>query len=141
MCFKTIALSRWKAIRLRDNKVKMVRSWFGIWHWKDYKTLTSQGSAGRLQCENCNNNTMFEVWELANTVEFNLFYLLWAPVIKIDKKLYLICLNCKIGYEISEKDRIDLKERTILLPEMIKILKRCKSPEEKMSTPPGMYDL
>ncbi len=141
MCFKIIALSRWKAIELGNNRVKIVRNWIGLWYQKTNKALTSQTTVGKLHCENCSSDTMFEIWELANTASFGLFYLLWIPIVKADKKLYLICSNCKVGYEISEEDKNDLKKNAISLPEIIKITKERKPPIKKVSSPPGLYDL
>ena len=141
MCFKVIALSRWKALQLENNKVKIVRNWIGLWYQKTNKALTSRTNVGKLHCENCNNDTTFEIWELANTASFGLFYLLWIPIIEADKKLYLICSNCKVGYEISEEDKTNLRENTISLSEMIKLVKGRKPPIKKVASPPGLYDL
>lgn len=138
---KPIALSRWKVINLENNKIKIVRSWLGFWYGKNYKALVSKISIKRLKCENCNHDVVFETWDLANTASFTFLYLLWVPIVEAEKKFYLICPNCRVGYEIFENDKNELRKGIISLFKIINDLKERKPRIEEKKVSHGLYDL
>ena len=67
---------------------------------------------GIMKCKNCNNYSAFEVRELASNIK-----LYFIPLVKWDKKTYLVCTTCDAGYELNEEGKKEILQETIKIPD------------------------
>ena len=133
--FRLPPFSRWKAVVLKDNKIKLVRVYLRLW-WM-CKIRTRVATVGFLWCECCNKTTEWSIWKLE--VVFSLsFLLLWIPALRTNRRFYLICTDCRTGYEISKEEQ-DKLLTGFSLSELVDSLKKIKGKSANHSM--ASYDL
>ena len=80
----------------------------GGWGQKSKKIA----DAGLLTCKHCHNTSLFELRELSKALS-----LYFVPIAKWNKKTYLVCSICDMGYELSENDTRKLLQEVVTLPD------------------------
>lgn len=69
------------------------------------------GYVGIDKCPNCKNYSHFQLYEYANNV--NLYFI---PVVKWNKKIYLVCSSCDAAWELNDELKEEMLDKALKSP-------------------------
>lgn len=69
------------------------------------------GYVGIDKCPNCKNYSHFKLYEYANNV--NLYF---VPIVKWNKKLYLVCSTCDAAWELKDDMKSEMLDKALKTP-------------------------